>query len=142
MESIIASQLRTRLSEHARVWCVAVEHTVETESSVIAFGKRGSQPVVLKVLKQPGDEWHSGETLKAFDGKGVARVYEHVEGAILLERLSPGTSLVSMALDGKDDEATLILAEVIQKMFALESARTWTTVHHWTKSFEVFGERR
>ena len=138
MESIIAGQLRNRVEERARDWCVVVEHTLQTKSSVIAFGRRGSRPVVLKVLKQPGDEWHSGEILNAFDGKGVVRVYEYVEGAVLLERLSPGNSLVSMALEGRDEEATQILAEIIQRMAALESAKAWATVQEWAKGFERY----
>src|SRR6266850_7284522 len=109
-----------RLGEHARTWSVKVEDVLETETSVIAFGTRGvnaseNQSVVLKVIKQPGDEWHAGEVLAAFDGNGVARVYEHEPGAVLLERLRPGNSLAGMALSGSDEEATDILASIIQQ---------------------------
>ena len=66
------------------------EDPFETESSVIAFCTAENKPVVLKLVKQPGDEWRSGEILNAFDGNGVARVYEQAPGAVLLERLRPG----------------------------------------------------
>ena len=127
-----------RIKERAHAWHVVVEHTFETESSVIAFGSRDGKPVVLKVLKQPGDEWHSGEILEAFEGHGVVRVYEYIEGAVLLERLSPGNSLASMSINGRDEDATAILAQVIQKMSAPESPKTYATVQDWAKGFERY----
>src|SRR5262245_19000368 len=105
-----------RVEERVRDWGVVVQDRLETQSSFIAFGKRGDQAVVLKVIRQPGDEWRCGEVLAAFDGRGVARVYEYAEGAMLLERLNPGTSLASIALDDRDEEATGILADVIGQM--------------------------
>jgi streptomycin 6-kinase len=98
--------LLERFEERVRDWNIVVQDTLETQSSLLAFGTRGNLPVVLKVVRQPGDEWRCGEVLNAFDGRGVVRVYDHIEGAVLLERLSPGTSLASVALDGRDDEAT------------------------------------
>jgi hypothetical protein len=75
MRPITTRQLRDRFEDRVRDWCVVVNETLETESSLIGFGTRGDQPAVLKVVKQPGDEWRSGEILDAFDGKGVVRVY-------------------------------------------------------------------
>jgi streptomycin 6-kinase len=143
---LIESHLHNRLLDYARKWGVVVDNTFETESSLIAFGSRGpgardSQPVVLKVTKREGDEWHSGEILRAFNGHGVARVYEHVPGAVLLERLRPGNSLAEIALSGRDTEATNILAGVIQQMCTSgrETSGVWTTsanVWDWAKAFE------
>src|SRR5207244_3834002 len=138
--------------DHARKWGVVVENTFETESSVIAFGARGpdsfeSQSVVLKVIKREGDEWHSGEILQAFDGNGLARVYEQAPGAVLLERLSPGNSLAEMALSGRDEEATDILAGIIQEMsmqMSMSASETLTvhaavvTVSDWANAFERY----
>ena len=104
---------------------MVVERTIETESSLMAFGRCSSrfgtqnsaeQPVVLKIIKRVGDEWQSGTVLQAFDGRGVVRVYEHAPGAVLMERLTPGTSLVEMVGKGRDEEATDILADIIQQM--------------------------
>ena len=57
-----------RVEEIACQWGVAIERTLETQSSVVAFGKRGDLPVVIKVIRKPGDEWRSGEVLEAFNG--------------------------------------------------------------------------
>lgn len=131
-----ATKVFDRLQQHAREWRVIVEDTRETESSLIAFGTHDNQPVVLKVIKQPGDEWHAGEILDLFEGNGVARVYEKAEGAVLLERLRPGNSLVEMSLNDRDEEATEILAGVIQQMSASELPAACATIHDWAKGFE------
>ncbi len=133
------------MQQHAREWGVVVEDTFETDSSVIAFGARDNQAVVLKVIKQTGDEWRSGEILKAFDGNGVVRVYEQTPGAVLMERLRPGHSLVEMSISGNDEEATDILADVIQQMRSIESStsgseslKAYKTVQDWGKAFDRY----
>lgn len=132
-------QLVERVEERVREWNVVVQETLETQSSFVAFGRRGHQPVVLKVLRQPGDEWRSGEVLDAFTGRGSARVYEWVEGAVLLERLNPGTQLASLALDGRDDEATGILCEVIQLMsHPRKSLASFAATEDWGKGFQSY----
>jgi len=105
-----------RLAERARAWGVAIGEVRETESSLVAFGTRGGLPVVLKLLRRECDEWHAGGVLAAFGGRGTVLVHEHVPGAMLLERLTPGTPLAGLSLAGRDDEATEILAEVIAAM--------------------------
>jgi streptomycin 6-kinase len=134
-----------RLEERARAWDVAVEHIRETDTSLIGFGRRTSQAVVLKILKRPGDEWTSGEVVRAFQGHGVVRVHEYVDGAVLLERLTPGHSLVSMVLDGRDDDAVAIVVDVMRQMTGRTPPPTCATVLDWAKGFERHssaGDRR
>lgn len=131
--------LAERVEELAQRWGVLVQNTLDTQSSLIVFGRRGNQPVVLKVLRRPGDEWHSGEALKVFDGKGTVRVYESVAGAVLLEKLDPGTPLSEMALNRRDEEATEILAEVIRQMSSpRESSGPFDTVEDWGEGFQHY----
>jgi streptomycin 6-kinase len=132
----LSAELRRRVEDRISAWRIVVERIAETETSVLAFGRRDAGPVVLKVVKDPGDEWRSGEVLDAFGGKGVVRVYDHVEGAVLLERLSPGESLASLALSGGDDQATGILAEVIGKMSPRPPVDGVPIVQDWSKGFE------
>jgi streptomycin 6-kinase len=108
--------LWNRIDDRVAAWRIAVERVTETENSVLSFGWCDNRPVVLKVIKTPGDEWRSGQILDAFGGAGVVRVYEYVDGALLLERLTPGQPLVSLALHGSDDESSSVLADVIGKM--------------------------
>ena len=142
---MIEAEPLNRIQNYARDWSVVVGQTFATESSVIAFGTHEHQPVVLKVVRRPGDEWRSGEILEAFDGHGVVRVYEQAPGAVLLERLRPGNSLVDLSLNGRDEEATDILADVIQQMSArassmssLELPPACATVEDWARGFERY----
>jgi streptomycin 6-kinase len=126
-----------RLAECAREWRVIVDETFETGTSVIAFGQRATLPVVLKVAKNPGDEWRCGDVLDAFGGRGVVRVYEYTAGAALLERAVPGQPLSELSLTGRDDEATEALADVIGRMSPSHSA-SCPTVEDWTVSFDRY----
>lgn len=138
MGSVTARHFRNRVEDRIRDWGVVVERSLETQSSFVAFGRRGAQPVVLKVLKNRGDEWHSGEILDTFEGRGVVKVYEHIEGALLLERLNPGNSLAEMVMDGRDDEATEIVAEVIEKMSPRRPVNACVSVQDWARGFQLY----
>lgn len=131
----LPSRVEERLADRARAWSVSVERRLETESSLIAIGHQEGRAVVLKVLKTPGDEWHAGEIIRAFDTHGVVDVYAHVPGAMLLERLTPGTPLVRVALDRSDDEASETLADVIQRMSPSQIPPNCATVADWAKGF-------
>lgn len=136
--STISSNLLERIQQHACAWHLVVEDVFETETSAIASVTRGGQPLLLKVVKQQGDEWNSGRVLGAFAGNGIARVFEHTGGAVLIERLRPGNSLVSLVLTGRDEEATSILATVMQKMSAPEIPKSCVTTEDWAKGFDRY----
>jgi streptomycin 6-kinase len=136
-----------RVEERVRDWGLVIQDTLETQSSFIVFGKRGDQSVVLKVVRQPGDEWRCGEVLAAFDWRGMARVCEYIEGAVLLERLIPGAQLADIALDGRDEEATEILAGVIDRMSSpyealdeppREELKAIVSAQDWGKGFQRY----
>ena len=55
--------MNDRLDRCARDWGVTVESTLDTRSSILAFGTRDDRAVVLKVVRAPGDEWRAGEIL-------------------------------------------------------------------------------
>lgn len=129
--------LALRLQERTAAWHVEVETTVETEGSLLAFGRRDRAPVVLKLIKRRGDEWHAGRVLEAFDGHGVVRVLAHAAGALLLERLLPGESLATIALEGDDDGATAVLAAVIGRMQP-RTPSSVPSVLDWGRGFERY----
>ena len=127
-----------RLAAYSRQWDVTIEQTSETESSVLAFGERNSSRVVLKIIKQLGDEWHSGAILRAFNGDGVVKILESDAGAILLERLDPGDELVKLVRDGNDERATEILAQVINQLANHAAPAGCATVFDWARGFDRY----
>ena len=127
-----------RAEELVRRWNVCIDETRATTTSILLFGKRGSERVVLKVLSKPGDEWCSGDVLLAFSGNGMVRPLEVAEGAVLLERILPGNSLLDLVLAGRDEEATLILADVLLRMSPAEAPETSATVENWAAGFDRY----
>jgi streptomycin 6-kinase len=122
------------------LWNMAIDHTSETLTSLLAFGTRHGAPVVLKIIKRRGDEWYAGEVLRAFDGHGTVRVYEYDGGAVLLERLVPGNELVELVRRGEDDKATEVLAQVMRQMSHHVPPERCPTVHDWGRGFERYLE--
>lgn len=140
MQSGPTTELWSRFRARIEAWGVVVERVSETSSSLLAFGRRDTQPVVLKVARRRGDEWRAGEILDTFEGRGVVRVYDYVDGATLLERLNPGTSLVSMSVSGADDDAIAVLAGTIRTMSPRTPTPAVATVMDWGKGFERYAE--
>ncbi|MDQ3805049.1 MAG: aminoglycoside phosphotransferase family protein [Acidobacteriota bacterium] len=74
---------------------------------------------VLKV-GFPGREFLTeAAALRHFDGRGCARLLESdlEAGALLIERLEPGTSLVEFAGEARDEEATAAAAGVMRELW-------------------------
>ena len=125
----------------AEEWNVKLEETRETVTSLLGFGVRDGERVVLKVITGAQDELHSGKVLRAFDGSGAARVLEDAVGAVLLERLEPGEQLVDLVRRGQDDEATRILAGVIKQMRGHTPPGECPTVAEWGRGFYRYVQR-
>jgi streptomycin 6-kinase len=119
----------------ARRWRVDPGEMFETESSLIVYGRRDGEPVVLKVVKAPGDEWWSGEVVSAFGGRGMVSALDHVGGAVLLGRLDPGRPLVELTRAGQDEAATAIVADVIASMSPGAAPEWCPRVRDWATGF-------
>jgi streptomycin 6-kinase len=133
-----ATEVWSRLDDRIAAWYVAVERVQETENSVLAFGWRDRQPVVIKIIKNNSDEWKSSQILDAFEGRGVVRVHDSVDGALLLERLIPGDSLIGIALNDSDERATAILAATIGCMSPRNVPGKVPTAKDWGLAFQHY----
>lgn len=74
--------------------------------------RRDGMPMMLKVATDP-EERFGGILLDWWGGEGAARVFGVEGDAILMERAMGHRSLTACAHNGKDDEATRILCDVI-----------------------------
>jgi streptomycin 6-kinase len=88
----------------------------ETHSSWLCFVRARDKPALLKVYKPESDEAPSARFLSIHKGIGTVRVLESDLHAILLERIVPGTRLETLSLAGRDDEATHIICDIIEKL--------------------------
>ena len=113
------------LADAVERWALAdPAFAAETATSVIyrvAHGEHG--PAALKLLK-PGagdDEARGGAMLAWYGGHGAARVFGLAPDAVLMEWL-PGETLGDVARAGRDDAATLLLADVVERLHARRDA--------------------
>ena len=79
------------------------------------------QPATLKVADD-ADERHGHLLMRWWAGDGAARVLAFDDGAVLLERATGPGSLVTLANEGQDAEATRIICEVARKLHAPRGA--------------------
>jgi streptomycin 6-kinase len=126
-----------RLQTKAAEWNVVLEEIRETATSLLGFGVRDGRSVVLKLTKL-SDEAHAGKVLRAFAGSAAVHVYEAETGVVLLERLEPGEQLVSLVRRGDDDQATKVLAQVIEKLANHEAPEECPTVADWGQGFDRY----
>lgn len=132
------SAIEDQLHAKAAQWNVRLEETLETASSLLGFGVRDRERVVLKLITGANDELHSGKVLRAFGGTGAVRVLDEEPGAVLLERLDPGEQLVDLVTSGYDDNATKILAGVIGKLAGHTAPAECPSVAQWGKGFDWY----
>jgi streptomycin 6-kinase len=127
-----------RLDQLARQWQVRIEAVRETATSTVAFGVRGHERVAIKVVRIECDEWNSGEVLAAFGGGRFARALEHAPGAVLMERLEPGLALSDLVRNGRDDEATDIIASIAAQHPAHAPPARTPSAERWIGSFRRY----
>jgi streptomycin 6-kinase len=88
-----------------------------------------SQPAVLKILSEIGveDERAGADALQWYNGQGAVQLLDHDSGAMLLEFVG-GNSLTQMVKDGHDDQATRIIADVLNRLQCANSSEPPTSL--------------
>jgi len=78
-----------------------------------------TETVILKLLSpSETDEQRGAVALRYFDGHGAVRLLRHDEGAHLME-YAAGDELVTLVERGEDENATRIIAQVIQQLHSV-----------------------
>ncbi|WP_077526657.1 aminoglycoside phosphotransferase family protein [Metapseudomonas resinovorans] len=79
-------------------------------------------PAMLKVARD-SEEKVGAQVMRWWDGEGAAKVFRLEGDALLMERATGPGSLMRMALDGQDDEASRIACATIARLHAPRLAR-------------------
>jgi streptomycin 6-kinase len=74
-------------------------------------------PAMLKVALDV-DEKYGNRLMTWWDGDGAAQVLAHHEDGLLMERAMGSRSLMHMAMNGEDDEASRILCSALARLHA------------------------
>jgi streptomycin 6-kinase len=116
---------------------VADGDPIITRSSRLLPVMRGDEPAMLKVAVEP-EEKRGANLMKWWNGEGAASVLAQAGDALLLERASGDRSLVDMARDGDDDEASRIICAVATRLHAPRADRPseLTPLSEWFAALE------
>jgi streptomycin 6-kinase len=109
---------------------------ITSRTSHIYYVHHGRDPAVLKILTGASDEASAARWLRHFAGRGAARVLREDRGAVLLERAVPGSPLSELVADGRDEQATHVIADVMLKLHhGRKPPAGWPTLLDWAEGF-------
>jgi len=114
----VTDNMVENLRHYVEAWDLSQPRLLTTTAtSHIYIVRSGSSPAVLKLLTPVGikDETGGAVALRCFDGNGSVRLFRREEGAQLLE-YAAGEALKSVVAKGRDDEATTIIADVLNQL--------------------------
>ncbi len=139
--------LAARAVEVARDWRLTLGPVLpgSTQGLVHAATCADGTKAVLK-LEKPGQGLHAqAEALAAWNGDGAARLLraDAARGALLLERLVPGEPLVRLCEDGRDDDATELLAALMLRLHRpVPPGVVVADAHGWIRAIEACRDAR
>ena len=90
-----------------------------TPSSMLAPVRYHGKPAMLKIATAT-EEAFGNRLMVWWNGHGAARVFEHDDTAVLLERALGVRSLAAMAEGGEDDAATRILCSTVGRLHSAD----------------------
>jgi streptomycin 6-kinase len=127
---------------HFHRWNLTPDGDAITTPSARLFPvRRDGAPAMLKVMNATSDEAEAPRALKHFAGRGAVAVLAEDVGAVLLERAVPGTALTELVAEGRDDEATAIIADIAAALHHGEPPEGFTIVERWADGFRRQRER-
>ena len=111
--------------------------TMRTATALVQLVRRGDQPLVLKLITH-ADEADQRTVLAHFGAVSCVRLIDWEGQALLMERASPGTPLVQLVREGRDDEATAIASEVMARLHEQPGPPPagLRSVESWGRGFE------
>jgi streptomycin 6-kinase len=117
---------------------IADGEPITTNSSRLLPVKRGDMPAMLKIAVE-AEEQRGAALMVWWNGEGAARVMAHEDNAILMERASGEPSLVEMARNGRDDQASRTICAVAAMLHAPRDCpppSTLVPLARWFKALE------
>lgn len=118
----------TLFSKYLLAWHLKKDgEPIKTNSSYLLPVIYQGLTAMLKIALS-AEECLGAELMVWWDGKGAARVLKQQDNAILLERATSKKSLLLMARNSQDDEASLIACEVISQLHSTNKNTSPTAV--------------
>lgn len=105
-------------------------------------GRADGEPAMLKIARDEQERF-GALVMRWWDGVGAARVYAHRDDALLMERAPGSRSLMPLAVNGRDDEASRIACAVLAQLHAPRTApppQELVSLGDWFASLWPFAE--
>ena len=145
------SALPDLVADLAARWSLTLApHYPEIHLNYVAPATRADgTPCVLKVSRHIDDTRSEIAALRLWDGDGAARLLgaEPENGALLIERVDPGTMLVEVA-ESDDDAATFIAAGMLRQLWrpvgensGLDALEDWCAAYDRNREALSCGDR-
>lgn len=137
------SKLPTLVAECAVRWSLTVMPPFEnlTYNYVAPAVRADGADVVLKIGVPNPELLTEIAALRIFDGRGIVQLLDAdpALGALLLERLKPGATLLTIA---DDEQSTHIVAQVMRRLWRpVPEHHSFPTIAKWAKGFERLHKR-
>lgn len=121
-------------------WALMPEgEAIITPTSRVYPVRYKNKPAILKIT-QDSEELRGGQLMAWWNGQGAAHLYAQHEHAFLMERALGKRSLVTMAKNNQDSEATLIICSVVEKLHSIKNTTPppeLTPLSRWFKALEL-----
>ncbi|MFQ6313254.1 aminoglycoside phosphotransferase family protein [Lysobacter capsici] len=112
----------TPFDRHLTAWKLVPDGApIHTHSSDLLPVRRDGEAAMLKIPRDAQEKF-GALMMRWWDGDGAARVLAFDEDALLIERACGPRSLSHMARNGRDQDATRILCETINRLHAPRAA--------------------
>jgi streptomycin 6-kinase len=106
-----------QIARYLELWQLAPDgEPFETNASWLSYVRSAGAPAVLKIPKLDSEERLNAAALEHYGDGAAVRVLKRDAQAFLMERAVPGTELKALSLEGRDDEATHIICDLIEKL--------------------------
>jgi streptomycin 6-kinase len=116
--ALFANVIYRMFEKYLERWKLAPDgDPIITRGSRLLPVRMGNTPAMLKIALD-AEEKFGGALMSWWEGHGAAHVFAHEEDALLMARAEDLSSLLDMALTGRDDEASRIICNVVAQIHA------------------------
>jgi len=109
-----------------------------THSSELLPALYKNQPAMLKIALSKEEE-RGNSLMTWWNGQGAAPVFLHERPAVLMERAMGQKSLIQMAKNNQDEQATKIICAVVQKLHGLKNPNSPPSLTPLSEYFRALG---
>ncbi|WP_158805312.1 aminoglycoside phosphotransferase family protein [Acidisoma sp. L85] len=135
--------MKRALEHYVEQWNLSrPEPLARTFTSDLYKVQASGETAVLKILSETGaeDERAAADALQWYDGQGAIQLWRHDAGAMLLE-YAEGGDLSELVKAGRDDEATKIIAGVLNNLHSVSQSEFPSNLTPLLRRFQSLFEK-